>query len=133
MTPRVIRTVVAKHYGVTLEKMMTRRLYREVRARQMAMYVMRTLLKMSLPQIGAEFKKDHTTVLHGVREVAEKIERQDGTHRDYEAIATMVQGTQVAACPHCLRPFESESLLELREDMERLQRRIDAVTTTRAA
>jgi len=133
VNPRLVKITVAAHYDVTVDKMMTRRLYRETRARQMAMYVMRTLLKMSYPLIGAEMKRDHSTVIYAVREVSEKIDKQDGAHRDYEAIATTLTGTKVAACPHCLRPFEAESLLELRQELERLQLRIEAATTTRAA
>ena len=38
-------------------------------ARQLAMYLIRKLTNLSLPDIGKEFGKDHTTVLYNVRKV----------------------------------------------------------------
>ncbi|MGO1383454.1 MAG: chromosomal replication initiator protein DnaA [Arachnia sp.] len=43
-------------------------------ARQIAMYLCRELTEMSLPKIGAKFGgRDHTTVLHSVRKINEKM------------------------------------------------------------
>ena len=48
-------------------------------ARQIAMYLCRELTEMSLPKIGAKFGgRDHTTVLHSVRKINDKI----GVDRD---------------------------------------------------
>lgn len=41
--------------------------------RQVAMYLAREVAKMSLPQIGAAFGRDHSTVLHAARKVGEAI------------------------------------------------------------
>ena len=38
-------------------------------ARQLAMYLIRKLTNLSLPDIGKEFGKDHTTVLHSINKV----------------------------------------------------------------
>ena len=38
-------------------------------ARQVAMYLIRKLTNLSLPDIGMEFAKDHTTVLHSINKV----------------------------------------------------------------
>ena len=38
-------------------------------ARQMAMYLIRKLTNLSLPDIGREFARDHSTVLHAIRKV----------------------------------------------------------------
>ena len=44
-----------------------------VQARQIAMYLIRSMTNMSLDDIGKEFsKRDHSTVLHSI----EKVERQ---------------------------------------------------------
>ena len=43
-------------------------------ARQIAMYLCRELTDLSLPKIGAKFGgRDHSTVLHAVRKISEKI------------------------------------------------------------
>ena len=44
------------------------------RARQIAMFLARELTDESLPQIGAEFGRSHTTVLHGYNKIAEDAE-----------------------------------------------------------
>jgi chromosomal replication initiator protein len=38
-------------------------------ARQVAMYLIRQLTKLSLPDIGKEFDRDHSTVLYAIRKV----------------------------------------------------------------
>ena len=38
-------------------------------ARQVAMYLVRKLTNLSLPDIGQEFSRDHTTVLYAIRKV----------------------------------------------------------------
>lgn len=46
------------------------RTHRVVRPRQLAMYLCRLLTPLSLPEIGRRLgRKDHTTILHGVRVV----------------------------------------------------------------
>lgn len=47
-----------------------------VKARQIAMYLAKTLTALSLPEIGRRFGgRDHTTVLHSVRKISGLIER----------------------------------------------------------
>jgi chromosomal replication initiator protein len=41
--------------------------------RQVAMYLAREVGRLSLPAIGAAFGRDHTTVLHACRKVAEAV------------------------------------------------------------
>ena len=38
-------------------------------ARQIAMYLVRKLTNLSLPDIGREFGRDHSTVIHAIRKV----------------------------------------------------------------
>ena len=42
-------------------------------ARQLAMYLIRKLTNLSLPDIGREFSRDHSTVLHSIRKVENAI------------------------------------------------------------
>ena len=44
-------------------------------ARQLAMYLIRKLTNLSLPDIGKEFGKDHTTVLYNVRKVESELKK----------------------------------------------------------
>ncbi len=45
-------------------------------ARQIAMYLMSKELKMSTTKIGHEFKKDHTTVMHAIERVNERMQKE---------------------------------------------------------
>lgn len=69
-TPSLIISQVSKFYAIdetvirgTLKNKGT------AEARQVAMYLVRTLTKLSLPEIGREFGRDHTTVLHAIKKV----------------------------------------------------------------
>ena len=46
-------------------------------ARQMAMYLVRKLTNLSLPDIGKEFAKDHSTVLYNIRKVEVALKNGD--------------------------------------------------------
>lgn len=72
--PRIeeIQRAASKHYGVAvLDLLSSRRTANVVRPRQVAMYLAKTLTLRSLPEIGRRFGgRDHTTVLHAVRKIA---------------------------------------------------------------
>ena len=68
-----IQKEVARYYKLPADELSGERRVKNVaRARQIAMYLCRTLTPASLPEIGRQFKKDHSTVLTSVR----KIERE---------------------------------------------------------
>ena len=48
-------------------------------ARQVAMYLVRKLTNLSLPDIGKEFNKDHSTVLYNIRKVEMALKKGDTT------------------------------------------------------
>jgi chromosomal replication initiator protein len=68
-----IQRECAKHYGCKrVELLSARRDSFTVGIRHTAMYLSKTLTALSLPQIGRQFGgRDHTTVLHAVRKIAE--------------------------------------------------------------
>ena len=45
--------------------------------RQIAMYLIRKLTNLSLPDIGKEFAKDHSTVLYNIRKVETALKNGD--------------------------------------------------------
>lgn len=60
----------AEVFGVTVGEIMGPRKPAHVAAaRQVAWYVIRTETVFSYPEIGSRFRRDHTTVLHGVARV----------------------------------------------------------------
>lgn len=70
---RQIAELVCMWYGVTIDQLRGQsRMDVCVHPRQCAMYWMRRAGGWSYPQIGRFFGRDHTTVLHGVREHAKR-------------------------------------------------------------
>ena len=70
-----IQEAVSSVLGVPrAELLSTRRTPRVARARQLAMYLARELTSLSLAQIAREFDRDHSTVLHAIRTVSQRLE-----------------------------------------------------------
>jgi chromosomal replication initiator protein len=65
----------ARYFGITHDDLIgSSRVANIASARQIAMYLCRELTDLSLPKIGAKFGgRDHSTVLHAVRKISEKI------------------------------------------------------------
>jgi chromosomal replication initiator protein len=88
-----IQQAVAENYGVPVEKMKARgRVSQIAHARQVAMYLARELTHLSLAQVGEHFGgRDHTTVLHAQRKIAEEVGHPSQTQRDVENLRRMLR------------------------------------------
>ena len=72
ITSATIMAQTASYFGLTLEDLRGSSRSRVlVNARQIAMYLCRELTSMSLPEIGKEFNKDHTTVMHANKKIGQ--------------------------------------------------------------
>jgi hypothetical protein len=73
-----IQTRVAEHFQIPKAEMTSARRARDsARPRQVAMYLAKQLTPRSMPEIGRKFGgRDHTTVIHAVRQV-EKLRQLD--------------------------------------------------------
>ena len=73
VTCQTIQEAVAGYYSITVDDLKSARRSREVTVpRQVAMYLTREMLGMSLPQIGEAFGgRDHTTVMYGCQKIQE--------------------------------------------------------------
>ena len=79
-TPSLIISQVCKFYSVDETVLRgTQRNRGAAEARQMSMYLIRKLTNLSLPDIGNEFAKDHTTVLYAIRKVEAALKAGDTT------------------------------------------------------
>ena len=72
---QTIMDMAAKYFGITMDDLTgSSRVANIASARQIAMYLCRELTDLSLPKIGNKFGgRDHSTVLHAVRKINEKI------------------------------------------------------------
>ena len=79
-TASLIITQVCKFYSVDEAVIRgTQKNKGTAEARQVAMYLIRKLTNLSLPDIGKEFARDHSTVLYAVRKVEMALKKGDAT------------------------------------------------------
>lgn len=68
-----IQEIVANHYSITSDDINSKNRSKKIAyPRQIAMYLSRKLVDLSLPKIGAEFNRDHTTIIHGCDKIAKE-------------------------------------------------------------
>ena len=81
-----IQRTVAEYYKIKLSDILSKRRSRSVaRPRQVAMAMSKELTNHSLPEIGDAFGgRDHTTVLHATRKIAELREIDADIREDYK-------------------------------------------------
>jgi hypothetical protein len=81
-TIQVIQTIVANMAGVSLDSMTQRsKAGPHVRARWVAMFIANKRYGYSAGEIGRRFRRDHTTVLYGLQQMA-RLSETDNELRD---------------------------------------------------
>ncbi len=79
-TPSLIISQVCKFYSVDEATLRGSQKSKGIaEARQVAMYLIRKLTNLSLPDIGKEFGKDHSTVLYNIRKVETTLKKGDAS------------------------------------------------------
>ena len=75
ITPNLIMQMVCEHFGVSPEDITSKKRNSEfVLPRQVVMYLCRNMLAISLSNIGKILgKKDHTTIIHGIKKIEEDL------------------------------------------------------------
>ena len=88
ISPSQVIETVAKFYNISVQEIVSSSRSKElVQPRQVAMYLVRQETDASLPEIGALLGgRDHTTVIHGVERVKERLESEDQLRRDVMSI-----------------------------------------------
>ena len=88
ITPTIIIQVVAEHYGVKAEDITSKKRNAEfVLPRQVVMYLCRELTEVSLTNIAKILdKKDHTTIMHGIKKVAADLETNEDLRNKVDII-----------------------------------------------
>ena len=79
-TPSLVISQVCKFYSIDEVVLRgTQKNKGTAEARQIAMYLIRKLTNLSLPDIGKEFARDHSTVLYAIRKVEVALKNGDTT------------------------------------------------------
>ncbi|MBC7945522.1 MAG: chromosomal replication initiator protein DnaA, partial [Burkholderiales bacterium] len=89
-----IQKTVADYYKLKVAEMHSKKRSRVVaRPRQIAMALAKELTQLSLPDIGEAFGgRDHTTVMHACRKIAELRASEHEITRDYTVLLQMLRG-----------------------------------------
>ena len=77
-TPNLIISQVCKFYSVDESELRSTKKSKGIaEPRQVAMYLVRKLTNLSLPEIGQEFAKDHSTALYNIRKIETALKSGD--------------------------------------------------------
>ena len=81
----IIQKTVSEYYNIKLSDLLSKRRSRSItRPRQLAMALTKELTNHSLPEIGEAFNgRDHTTVLHACKKIAELRKENPSHEEDY--------------------------------------------------
>ncbi len=92
ITPTLIINVVAEHFGVKPEDITSKRRNSEfVQPRQVVMYLCSKYTDNSLANIGKILsKKDHTTVIHGIKKITAELETNEELKNKVEIITKKI-------------------------------------------
>jgi chromosomal replication initiator protein len=94
ITPESIRQCAADEWGVTIEGLVSKKRTKDLTVpRQVAMYLIRELLDLSLVEIGRLFGgRDHSTVIHSIAKVEQELRTDPGFAARVDAARRTVQG-----------------------------------------
>ena len=89
-----IQKTTAEYYNIKVSDLLSKRRSRTIaRPRQLAMALAKELTNHSLPEIGDAFGgRDHTTVLHACRKVAELRASGADISEDYRNLSRLLSG-----------------------------------------
>jgi chromosomal replication initiator protein len=94
ITNELVQKLVAESFGVKISDLKSKRRTKNiVLPRQVAMYLCRQLANSSLPEIGSFFGgKDHSTVIHAIKTIDEKREKDQELKARIEGLAKRLKG-----------------------------------------
>ncbi|GAB6151812.1 DnaA/Hda family protein [Desulfosporosinus burensis] len=85
--PINIMRVVSKTMGISLEELQSPDRKQQVNeARQMAIYAIRTLCKLSYPALGSYFNRNHNTMITSFNKMHEKLAKDEELNKKYQSI-----------------------------------------------
>lgn len=88
LSVKKVQEVVAKHFQIAVSDLTGPKRTKEIAVpRQIAMYLIRELMNLSLPAIGSEFGgRDHTTVMHSHKKISELMTSDQNLQKEMDVI-----------------------------------------------
>ena len=95
-TPEAILEYISKYYGLEESVIRGQQRVREaVQARQIAMYLIRSMTNTSVVEIGKVFdNRDHSTVLYSIQQVEKKMKKDPSFAENVKEIKTNLNARQ---------------------------------------
>ena len=92
ITPSQVIEVISKYYNLSVQELVSASRNKElVQPRQVAMYLIRQETDASLPEIGGLLGgRDHTTVIHGIERVKERLEAEEQLRREVMSVRELL-------------------------------------------
>jgi chromosomal replication initiator protein len=95
-TPLAILTAVSRYFGIKADDLKGKARHKQiVGPRQVAMYLLREDGHLSTPEVGRLLNRDHTTVLHGMKQIANDIARDGPSRAAVRGVREVVAGGAV--------------------------------------
>jgi chromosomal replication initiator protein len=93
VTPDLAISVAAEYFGLSADDIRSPSRSRPlVTARQMAMYLVRELTDLSLPEIGKRFgNRDHSTVIHATNKVRSQLQANQSCYEQVQELTTRIR------------------------------------------
>jgi len=84
---------VSDFYGLKISEIKGKsRIADLVKARQVAMFLARSIIRLSFPSIGRIFHRDHTTALYAFEKVMDSMEQNDSFKGQVDSIKNFING-----------------------------------------
>ncbi|TAH64148.1 MAG: chromosomal replication initiator protein DnaA [Gottschalkiaceae bacterium] len=93
VTPDAIKDIVGEYYNIKIEDFNAKKRNKSiVLPRQIAMFLCRELTDLSLPRIGEEFGRDHTTIIHAYEKISSEIKIDSQLKAVIEELKSKIEG-----------------------------------------
>lgn len=97
--------VAAEHFNVTRRDLVSHRRDRNTAfARHVGIWLAKRTTSLTLPQIGAVFNRDHTTIQHAVRQIDDRRADDPALRQELAALAVAVEASVMATTALGLAP-----------------------------
>ncbi len=94
LTVEFIQEIVANYFNISVEDMRGKKRTQNIAyPRQIAMYLSRKLIDMSLPRIGERFGgRDHSTIIHGCDKIFSELENDSTLQKTIDELERKIKG-----------------------------------------
>lgn len=92
LTAEDIQRTVEKYYNITHSDLVGKTRRSDIKhARQIATYLIRTILELSTTEIGNKFNQDHSTILYSIKKIENDLKTNNNTMEEVEALRILIK------------------------------------------